>query len=40
VLRGTGEQLFSEGATGVFGKVETRAFASGMVVLVLSEPRH
>lgn len=39
VLRGAGEQLFGEGVTGVFGKVETRAFASGTVVLVLSEPR-
>ncbi|WP_326959431.1 MULTISPECIES: dihydrofolate reductase family protein [unclassified Amycolatopsis] len=39
VLRGAGEQLFGEGVTGRFGKVETRTFASGTVVLVLSEPR-
>jgi dihydrofolate reductase len=39
VLRGTGEQLFSAGTSGVFGKVDTRTFDSGTVVLILTEPR-
>ncbi|MEV8372630.1 dihydrofolate reductase family protein [Kribbella sp. NPDC056861] len=39
VIRGEGEQLFAAGVSGAFGGVETRTFASGSVVLILTDPK-